>query len=154
MDDSEIARYGLELARLAQASQWARRGIESQHPDVAGPVIQDIQVSIIKFFLPSSFVLPTHCRIYHQALADYIDKQSANAQRDNDLIYHQEIPPLSSLDPIDPAALVVSATLGGLKDPDSVLREDQLLFTDLTTWGARLAIGPSIFSPLKDISEQ
>jgi hypothetical protein len=57
MDDSEIARYGLELARLAQASQWARRGIESQHPDVARPVIQDIQVSRIKPLLPSSFVL-------------------------------------------------------------------------------------------------
>ena len=63
MDDSEIARYGLELARLAQASQWARRGIESQHPDVAHLVIQDIQVSTIKRPLPSSFVLKTHRHI-------------------------------------------------------------------------------------------
>ena len=62
MDDSEIARYGLELARLAQASQWARRGIESQHPDVARPVIQDIQVSTTKRFLPPSFFLKTYCR--------------------------------------------------------------------------------------------
>jgi hypothetical protein len=62
MDDSEIARYGLELARLAQASQWARRGIESQHPDVARPVIQDVQVSTINGLLPpslfSKFIAP------------------------------------------------------------------------------------------------
>jgi len=151
MDDSENARYGLELARLAQASQWARRGIESQHPDVARLVIQDVQVSTTKCPLPSPFVLKTYCLFHHQTLSGYIDEQSANAQRDNDLIYHQEIPSLSSLDPIDPAALVFSATLGGLKDPDSVLREEQLLFTDLITWGARLAIGPSPFSPLKDL---
>ena len=57
MDDSENARYGLEIARLAQASQWARRGIESQHPEVARPVIQDIQVSTIRSLPPFAFVL-------------------------------------------------------------------------------------------------
>ena len=61
MDESEIARYGLELARLAQASQWARRGIESQHPDVARLVIQDIQVSTIRHILLSSSFLKAHC---------------------------------------------------------------------------------------------
>lgn len=59
MDDSENARYGLELARLAQARQWARRGIESQHPDVARLVIQDIQVSITRRLFPCTFVLKT-----------------------------------------------------------------------------------------------
>jgi BRO1-like domain len=60
MDDSENARYGLELARLAQASQWARRGIESKHTEVARLVIQDIQVSTIKRLLLSSLVFETY----------------------------------------------------------------------------------------------
>jgi hypothetical protein len=65
MDDSENARYGLELARLAQASQWARRGIESQHPEVARLVIQDIQASTIEHLLPSSLVLKLITLFHH-----------------------------------------------------------------------------------------
>lgn len=65
------------------------------------------------------------------------------AQRDNDLIYHQDIPPVSALEIIEPAVLVNSVILGGLKDPQTALNGEDALFGTLTSWGARTAIGTS-----------
>lgn len=65
-------------------------------------------------------------------------------QRDNDYIYHQEVPPNSALEIIEPANLVNSAVLGGLREPQTSLGGEDALFGSLTSWGARMAIGMSI----------
>lgn len=66
------------------------------------------------------------------------------AQRDNDLIYHEEVPSVSNLEIIEPANLVNSAILGGLRDPQTSLSGEEALFGKLISWGARTAISKLI----------
>lgn len=70
----------------------------------------------------------------------WIESRAAEVQRDNDLIYHQEVPSVPNLEIIEPANLVNSAILGGLRDPQTSLSGDEALFGKLISWGARTAI--------------
>ncbi|KAG8835885.1 pH-response regulator protein palA/rim20 [Serendipita sp. 399] len=117
MDDSENNKFGSELARLASALVCARQGLDSARRGVKDVVREDIE-----------------------ALFKWIEEQTAKAQRDNDYIYHQEVPPISALEIIEPANLVNSAVLGGLKDPQTALNGDEALFSDLMSWGSRMAL--------------
>lgn len=117
MDDSENGRYGAELGRLANARSVARQGQESARRGVEPLVVEDIT-----------------------ALVAWIEERTGKAQRDNDYIYHQEVPPISALEPIEPANLVNSAILAGLRDPQTALNGEEALFGNLTSWGARMAI--------------
>ena len=63
------------------------------------------------------------------------------AERDNDLIYHQDVPPASTLPPIPAVVMAQSIVDPGLQDPKSVIGSDAVIFGELLGWGARLAIG-------------
>ncbi|PVF99793.1 putative pala protein [Serendipita vermifera] len=117
MDESENSRYGIELARLANARIFARKGQESARKGVGQTISEDINT-----------------------LCAWIEDQTTKAGRDNDYIYHQEVPPISALEIIEPANLVNSAVLSGLRDPQTSLNGDDALFGNLTSWGARTAI--------------
>ncbi|CCA73787.1 probable palA protein [Serendipita indica DSM 11827] len=117
MDDSENGKYGIELGRLASAQIHAKQGQESARRGVMAAVVEDINT-----------------------LSNWIEEQTAKSRRDNDYIYHQDVPPVSALEIIEPANLVNSAVLGGLRDPQTALNGDDALFSGLTSWGARTAI--------------
>lgn len=65
------------------------------------------------------------------------------AERDNDLIYHQDVPPISALPAIQEVPMVQSSVPAGLQDPKVALGDDGVIFSDLVGWGARVAVGAS-----------
>lgn len=65
----------------------------------------------------------------------------SRAERDNDLIYHQDVPPASALPPITEVVMAQPLVDPGLQDPKSVVGKDGVIFGELLGWGARLAIG-------------
>lgn len=96
-------------------------------------------------------VIYWECRIrltLLQALVAWIEDRIVEAQRDNDYIYHHTVPSISELEIIEPANLVNSAVLGGLRDPQTSLQGEDALFGKLPSWGARTAI--STYSTLVD----
>ncbi|PFH52959.1 hypothetical protein AMATHDRAFT_138650 [Amanita thiersii Skay4041] len=118
MDDIEARRYGHELARLKQAVQYAKMGFDiGKRGKTMQPVLQDAQ-----------------------SLLGTVQKSLTRAERDNDLIYHHDIPSISALPAIRPAPLVSSLIPPGLSNPASVLGDERPLFVDLLGWGAREAI--------------
>lgn len=101
---------------------------------MANTVVDDINVSeVLQYPVENSYPLQTLCH--------WIEEHMAKAQRDNDYIYHQDVPPIPALEIIEPANLVNSAILGGLRDPQNALNGEDALFGTLTSWGARMAIG-------------
>ncbi|KAM6504501.1 BRO1-like domain containing protein [Amanita muscaria] len=118
MEDIEARRYGHELARLHQAQQDAKAAFDAgKRGKVAYVVIQDVQ-----------------------SLLDTVQKGVTRAERDNDLIYHQDVPAMATLPPIKHAPLVSSMTPAGLLNPVTVLGSEPPLFANLLGWGAREAI--------------
>lgn len=77
-------------------------------------------------------------------MIDTLEKSYNRAERDNDLIYHHDIPPFSSLPVIPEISMVQSNVPPGLQDPKSVLGNDGMIFGDLVGWGARVAVGKDI----------
>jgi len=75
-----------------------------------------------------------------KSLLETITTHESRAQRDNDLIYHQDVPPSSALLAIQEAKLVTSNIPKGLVNPSSILQSTHPLFSDLVSWGAREAI--------------
>ena len=78
-----------------------------------------------------------------QSLLEIVDSNLTRAQRDNDLIYHQDVPAASSLPVIQPASMVASVVPQELTEPKKVLGNDNLIFGELVSWGAQTAIGPA-----------
>jgi programmed cell death 6-interacting protein len=76
-----------------------------------------------------------------QSLLEIVDSNLVRALRDNDLIYHQDVPPASSLPVIQPASMVESVVPSGLLEPKIILGSDNLIFGNLISWGAQTAIG-------------
>jgi programmed cell death 6-interacting protein len=73
-----------------------------------------------------------------------VQKNIARAERDNDLIYHQDVPAVSAL-PVIPEAPVAQLTVPpGLKDPQSAIGNDGVIFGDMPGWGASEAISEFI----------
>lgn len=70
-----------------------------------------------------------------------MQKNFARAERDNDLIYHQDVPSLSALPQIQGVSMVQSAVHAHLADPKAAIGDDGVVFSDLLGWGARVAIG-------------
>lgn len=79
-----------------------------------------------------------------KSLLDVLQKNLARAERDNDLIYHKDIPPSSAITPIHVVVMVQSSLLSGLSDPRSMVGGGRVLFGELLSWGAREAISTSI----------
>ncbi|KAF7316870.1 pH-response regulator protein palA/RIM20 [Mycena chlorophos] len=114
----EGSHYGAEIARLdvartasKQAYDIARRG------KVAPAVLQDVQ-----------------------SLLDSLQKDFARAERDNYLIYHDDVPAASTLAPIVPSEIAKATIVPGFLNPDSLVGREGPLFGELVSWGARAAI--------------
>ncbi|KAF9820903.1 hypothetical protein IEO21_01130 [Rhodonia placenta] len=118
VDDLEANRYGHELARLTQAQVAAKKGYDiARRGGVAQAVLDDTK-----------------------SLLDTVQKNFARAERDNDLIYHQDIPSASALPPIQEVSMAQSVIHPGLKDPKTAIGDDAVVFGELLAWGARVAI--------------
>jgi programmed cell death 6-interacting protein len=64
----------------------------------------------------------------------------SRAERDNDLIYHHDVPPSSALPPIQEAAVAQSTIPAELQDARSAVNGDRMIFGEMLGWGAREAI--------------
>ncbi|KAI0783675.1 pH-response regulator [Abortiporus biennis] len=118
VDDLEANRYGHEIARLLLAKHLVDKGYAAAKKNgVAQAVLQDIQ-----------------------SLRESVVKNLGRAERDNDLIYHQEVLPSSGLSPIVPAALVKPMVPTALLEPKTAIGGDAVIFGELLAWGARTAI--------------
>ncbi|KAI0065090.1 BRO1-domain-containing protein [Artomyces pyxidatus] len=118
IDDIEHNRYGHELARLTSAQATAKRGYDvARRGAVPAAVQQDVK-----------------------SLLDIVETNFTRAQRDNDLIYHQDVPALSALPNIQPVLIAQSTIPSGLQDPKTVLGDEAVIFGELLSWGARMAI--------------
>ncbi|KAF9237666.1 BRO1-like domain-containing protein [Melanogaster broomeanus] len=118
IDDLESNRYGDELRRLIDGEAEAKRGYNLvKRSTVAPAVLQDIK-----------------------SLLDVLQKNVARAERDNDLIYHNTVPPSSAITPIQEVVMVQSNPPSGLTDLKSVIGNDHILFGEMLGWGAREAI--------------
>lgn len=84
-----------------------------------------------------------------KSLLDVLQKNLARAERDNDLIYHKDIPPPSAITPIQDVIVVQNNLLSGLSDPKSVVGSDHVLFGELLSWGAREAVSTFILAVTK-----
>ncbi|KAI1796839.1 pH-response regulator [Ganoderma leucocontextum] len=118
LEDLEVHKYGHEISRLTEAQTVAKKGYDvARRGGAVAPVQQDIK-----------------------SLLDIVQKNISRAERDNDLIYHQDVPPTSALPAIQEVSMVQPLTEPGLQDPKAVIGTDGVIFGELLGWGARLAI--------------
>ncbi|KAI0264511.1 BRO1-domain-containing protein [Gloeopeniophorella convolvens] len=117
VDDTERNKYGHEVARLTFAQSTAKKGFDIARRGVSKPVLEDVK-----------------------SLLEIVDSNLVRAQRDNDLIYHQDVPPVSSLPVIQPASMAESTVPPGLLEPRKILGSNSLIFGELLSWGAQTAI--------------
>lgn len=73
-----------------------------------------------------------------------VQQALARAEKDNDLIYHQEVPAASSLPQIKGVGMVQSVISDALREPKNALGNDAAIFGELLGYGAKVAI--SLFS--------
>ncbi|KIK63137.1 hypothetical protein GYMLUDRAFT_242199 [Collybiopsis luxurians FD-317 M1] len=117
-EELEQSRYGLEIAHLTLALSAVQKGYDVARKGRVSPaVLNDIQ----------SFL-------------EMAKKETARAERDNDLIYHHDVPPTSSLPVIQQALVAQPATPKGLVNPSLVVPANNMLFSGLMGWGTREAI--------------
>ncbi|KAJ7494696.1 BRO1-like domain-containing protein [Mycena galericulata] len=118
LGELEASNYGIELARLDQARVAAKQAYDiARRGKVAPAVLQDVQ-----------------------SLLDTVQKNYARAERDNDLIYHDDIPAAPALPPIPPSAIAKLTVVPGLLNPESTLGPDGPIFAEMIGWGAQEAI--------------
>ena len=79
-----------------------------------------------------------------------MQKNIARAERDNDLIYHQDVPAAATLPAIPEASVAQLSVPPGLKDPQSVVGNDSVIFGEMPGWGAGEAISEFIFVVHRD----
>ncbi|KII89959.1 hypothetical protein PLICRDRAFT_159226 [Plicaturopsis crispa FD-325 SS-3] len=116
VDELEANEYGVELARLGQAQEDAKKGYNiARRGGVAEDVLKD-------------------------SILDNVEKNITRAERDNDLIYHQDVPAVSSLPLIGAAPIAKSNVPPGLANPQHALGDQQAIFGDVLAAGARSAI--------------
>ncbi|KAJ7739760.1 BRO1-like domain-containing protein [Mycena maculata] len=118
LGELEATHYGVELARLDQARVAAKQAFDiARRGKVAPAVLQDVQ-----------------------SLLDTVHKDYARAERDNDLIYHDDIPAASALPPIPHSVIAKPTVVPGLLNPESVVGPEGPLFAEMIGWGAQEAI--------------
>ncbi|KAJ8593344.1 BRO1-domain-containing protein [Rhizopogon salebrosus TDB-379] len=118
IDELEASRYGDEIRRLMAAEANAKKGFNiAKRGGVAEAVLHDIK-----------------------SLLDIVQKNLARAERDNDLIYHQDIPAPSGISVIQEVSMVQSIIPPGLQDPRSIIGNESIIFGEMLGWGAREAI--------------
>lgn len=72
---------------------------------------------------------------------DAVQENLSRAEKDNDLIYHQEVPAASSLPQIKEVGMVQSMVSEALAEPKTALGNDAVIFGELLGYGAKVAIG-------------
>ncbi|KAF9450357.1 BRO1-domain-containing protein [Macrolepiota fuliginosa MF-IS2] len=118
LEELENSRYGCEIARLGKAQDKAKTAHDiGRRGKIAASVQGDIQ-----------------------SLLDTVKTSLARAERDNDLIYHCDVPAIVTLPPIQETSLATATIPPGLLNPKIVLGSMQPLFEGLAGWGAREAI--------------
>ncbi|KIM39855.1 hypothetical protein M413DRAFT_19615 [Hebeloma cylindrosporum] len=114
----EASRYGVELGRLGKAHTAANKAYETaRRGKIGGPVLQDAQ-----------------------SLLETVKNSEVRAQRDNDLIYHQDVPSPAALSNLQETKLVSATVPKGLLNSNSVIGTRHRLFSQLAGWGSREAI--------------
>ncbi|KAF8825086.1 hypothetical protein HHX47_DHR7000235 [Lentinula edodes] len=77
---------------------------------------------------------------FFQSFLEIIKKELFRAERDNDLIYHQDVPTGSTLPAIQQATVAQAVTPKELSDPTVLVPLNQMVFSSLMGWGTREAI--------------
>ncbi|CAA7266857.1 unnamed protein product [Cyclocybe aegerita] len=137
MVEYEASRYGFELGRLGKAQREAKAAYDiARRGKIAGPVLHDVQVRLSRSLESVFFQFP------FQSLLETVKTSEVRAQRDNDLIYHQDVPSSSALSAIEETKIVSPTVPLELLSPTKVLEElgRNALFSGLVVWGAREAI--------------
>ncbi|KAI0077917.1 pH-response regulator [Panus rudis PR-1116 ss-1] len=125
-DESQNGRYGHEVAHLMLARDLASQAVKTANQGgVASPVITDAK-----------------------DLLSAVEGDLRLAARDNDLIYHKEVPSSSALPPMAEIAMVQSRVSKDLLEPKSALDNSEVIFGDLLSWGTKTAI--DIYNERKD----
>lgn len=73
-----------------------------------------------------------------------MQKNIARAERDNDLIYHQDVPAASALPVIPEQPVAQISVPPGLKNPQCAIGTEGVIFGGLLGWGASEAISKFI----------
>ncbi|KAK0483604.1 BRO1-like domain-containing protein [Armillaria novae-zelandiae] len=114
-EELENSSYGVEISRLKEAQNEAKSAQDiARRGKVSQAVVQDID-----------------------SLVNAVKTALARAERDNDLIYHQDIPAVSALSPIPHAAIAQVTIPAGLSSPP---KGTHMIFGELLGWGAQEAI--------------
>ncbi|ESK88786.1 ph-response regulator protein pala rim20 [Moniliophthora roreri MCA 2997] len=117
-DELESSRYGYELAYLTQVLSRAKKAYDVARKGKVSPaVLHDVQ-----------------------AFLEAVQKDVTRAERDNDLIYHQDVPTSSALPQIAHATVAQITVPKELVNPNEILANENMLFSELLGWGAREAI--------------
>ena len=82
-----------------------------------------------------------------QSLLDILEKNLIRANRDNDLIYHKDVPAGPALSAILRTSVVQSNVPTQLQDPKSAIGSAPMIFGELLGWGAETAIGQNTVRP-------
>ncbi|KAF9046965.1 BRO1-domain-containing protein [Hymenopellis radicata] len=115
MEEIDNSNYGHEIAYLQQAQFEAKRASEvARKGRVAAAVQGDIQSLMVA-----------------------VDTSLKRAERDNDLIYHKDVPAISTLSPIPHAAIAQLTTPVGLSNPAKGVH---MIMGEMLSWGAQEAI--------------
>lgn len=86
-----------------------------------------------------------------QSLLEVVQKELARAERDNDLIYHKDVPAVSDLVAIPEVKLVSAIGASGLIEPRSLVPHGEALFSELVSWGVKAAISKTLYYTAIDI---
>ncbi|KAG8749882.1 pH-response regulator protein palA/rim20, partial [Ceratobasidium sp. 428] len=117
--DLHTHKYGIELGRLKLAQNEVKQALlEQASKGVAKAVIDDLK-----------------------SLSKTLNTNFDRAQKDNDLIYHQNVPSESTLPPITGANMVQSILSNKLQNPSLVIGDaENALFSGLVAYGVRMAV--------------
>ncbi|KAI0342763.1 BRO1-domain-containing protein [Trametopsis cervina] len=118
VDDLDANRYGHEIARLTLAQIAVKKGHEVARKGGVSPTVQKELKSLL----------------------DALQTNITRAERDNDLIYHHEVPAASSLSIIDEITMAKATIVEALTEPKTAIGNDAIIFGELLGYGARVAI--------------
>ncbi|EIW68315.1 hypothetical protein TREMEDRAFT_63488 [Tremella mesenterica DSM 1558] len=128
-DDLESRRYGHEITRLRIAEGLAKKGLEASKKGVADAVLSDLK-----------------------NLSAAVKSNLERADRDNNLIYNDPIPPANQLPALKGTSMVKLSTPPEVSDPVAWLMNNNAgmppLFSGLVPYGVHLAL--SIYDDRKD----
>ncbi|EIN04799.1 BRO1-domain-containing protein [Punctularia strigosozonata HHB-11173 SS5] len=117
-DDANRSRFGEQVARLRFAKATAQAAYDTaRRGGVASAVFNDAK-----------------------SLLDKLTKELPLAERDNDYIYHNDVPDMSALPAPAPASIVQPIVPPLLQDPKKAVGEGRVVLGELLAWGAKEAL--------------